>query len=172
MAMCFMFPIASFTAKAPLGIPVSGELNLVAKENPSLLNDILNGDAVTMGQKGFIKVWPLTVLTILSGLIALLSMFLYKNRRILRNYKSALQNIGFVLIVNLLLGLNGGIDNWGHIGGLLGGLLLSWLCGPEIAFLLDESTRRPVMVDTVPRSRREISCLLVTLFFAAAAYAL
>ena len=80
MALCFMFPIASFTAKAPLGVPVSGELNLIAKENPSLMNDILNGEAVTMGQKGFIKVWPLTVLTILSGLIALLSMFLYKNR--------------------------------------------------------------------------------------------
>lgn len=110
--------------------------------------------------------------TALFGLIAAQAMFLYKNRRILRNYKSALQNIGFVIIVNLLLGMNGGIDNWGHIGGLLGGLLLSWLCGPEIAFILDENTRQPVMIDTVPRSRREISCLLVTLFFAAAAYAL
>ena len=80
LAMCFMFPIASFTAKAPLGVPVSGELNLIAKENPSLMNDILNGDAVTMGQKGYIKVWPLTTLTILSALVALVSMFLFKNR--------------------------------------------------------------------------------------------
>ena len=55
LAMSFMFPIASFTAKAPLGIPVSGELNLIAKENPSLMNDILNGNAVTMGQKDYIK---------------------------------------------------------------------------------------------------------------------
>ena len=80
LAMCFMFPLASFTAKAPLGIPVSGELNLIAKENPSLMNDILNGEAVTMGQKDYIKVWPLTVLTALSALIALVSLFLYKNR--------------------------------------------------------------------------------------------
>ena len=80
MAMCFMFPLASFTAKAPLGVPVSGELNLIAKENPNLMNDILNGEAVTMGQKEYIKVWPLTVLTTLSALITLVAMFLYKNR--------------------------------------------------------------------------------------------
>ena len=80
MAMCFMFPIASFNAKAPLGVPVSGELNLIAKENPSLMNDILNGEAVTMGQKGYIKVWPLIVLTLASALIALVSLFMYKNR--------------------------------------------------------------------------------------------
>lgn len=80
MAMSFMFPLATFMAKAPLGVPVSGELNLIAKENPSLMNDILNGEAVTMGQKEYIKVWPLTVLTILSTVVALVAMFLFKNR--------------------------------------------------------------------------------------------
>ena len=109
--------------------------------------------------------------TALFGLIAAQAMFIYKNRAILRNYKSALQNIGLVIVVNLLLGLNGGIDNWGHLGGLLGGLLLAWLIGPEIAFVFDPQTQKPVMIDTVPKSRREISCLLVTLFFAAAAFA-
>ena len=110
--------------------------------------------------------------TALFGLIAAQAMFLYKNRAILRNYKRALQNIGFVIVMNLMLGLSGGIDNWGHLGGLLSGLLLSWLIGPEICFIFDPQTRKPVMFDTVPRSRREISCLLVTLFFAAAAWAL
>ena len=109
--------------------------------------------------------------TAIFGLLAAQAMFLWKNRRIIRNYKRALQNIGFVLIVNLLLGLNGGIDNWGHFGGLLGGLLLSYLMGPEITFIYDEANDRTVMVNTVPRSRREISCLLTTLFFAALAYA-
>lgn len=80
MAMCFMFPLASFDAKAPLGVPVSGELNLIPKENPSLMNDILNGEAVTMGQREYIKVWPLMVLTILSAALALVAMFLFKNR--------------------------------------------------------------------------------------------
>lgn len=110
--------------------------------------------------------------TALFGLIAAQAMFLYKNRAILRNYKSALQNIGLVIVMNLLLGLSGGIDNWGHLGGLFGGLLLAWLIGPEIVFIYDPQKQKPVMIDTVPKSRREISCLLVTLFFAAAAYAL
>ena len=54
---------------------------------------------------------------------------------------------------------------------LIGGLLLSWMCGPEIAFVYDPQNQRPVMIDTVPKSRREISCLLVTLFLAAAVLA-
>ena len=110
--------------------------------------------------------------TALFGLIAAQAMFLYKNRAILRNYKHALQNIGFVIVMNLVMGLSGGIDNWGHLGGLLGGLLLSWLIGPEISFIYDPQKQKPVMIDTVPKSRREISCLLVTLFLAAAAWAL
>ena len=109
--------------------------------------------------------------TALFGLIAAQALFLYKNRRILRNYKRALQNIGFVILINLALGLRGGIDNWGHLGGLLGGALLAWLCGPELGFAFNEADQKPVMYDTVPRSRREISYLLVTLFIAAAALA-
>ena len=80
MAMTLMFPIASFTGKAPLGVPVSGELNLIAKDNPNLMNEILEGQPVTMSQKGFIKVWPLTVLSILTTTIAMVTVFLYKNR--------------------------------------------------------------------------------------------
>ena len=110
--------------------------------------------------------------TALFGLIAAQAMFIYKNRAILRNYKSALQNIGLVIVMNLALGMKGGIDNWGHLGGLLTGLLLAWLIGPEIVFVFDPERQKPVMIDTVPKSRREISCLLVTLFLAAAAWAL
>ena len=33
-----------------------------------------------MSQKGFIKVWPLTVLSILTATIAMVTVFLYKNR--------------------------------------------------------------------------------------------
>ena len=80
MVMEFMFPLATFTAKSPLGIPVYGELNLIAKENPNLMNDILNNEAVTMGQKDYIKVWPLTTLTVLSAVLSLVAMFLFKNR--------------------------------------------------------------------------------------------
>ena len=110
--------------------------------------------------------------TALFGLIGAQAIFIYKNRRIMRNYRAALRNIAFVLVVNLMIGLSGGIDNWGHLGGLAGGTLLAWMCGPEIAFILDRETQNPVMVNTVPRSRIEISCALVTAFFAAFAFAL
>lgn len=109
--------------------------------------------------------------TALFGLIGAQAMFLYKNRRILRNYKAALRNIAFVLIVNLAIGLSGGIDNWGHLGGLAGGLLLAWMCGPEIGFIIDANNKKPRMINMVPRKRIEISCLLVTVFFAAFAFA-
>ena len=109
--------------------------------------------------------------TALFGLIAAQAMFFYKNRSILRNYKRAMQNIGFVIIMNLAIGLSGGIDNWGHLGGLLSGLLLAWMCGPEISFIYNTDEHKPVLVDTIPKSRREISYLLVTLFLAAAAIA-
>ena len=80
LVFCFAFPIATFNAKAPLGVPVSGALNLIPKDNPEMMNEILNGQPVTMGQKGFIKTWPLMVLTLATIAIALVSIFFYKNR--------------------------------------------------------------------------------------------
>ena len=71
LVFCFAFPMATFTAKAPLGVPVSGALNLLPKDNPELMNEILNGQPVTMGQKGFIKTWPLMVLTLVGIAIIL-----------------------------------------------------------------------------------------------------
>ncbi len=79
-AACFLFPIASFQAMAPMGNKVTGDLNLVAKDVPEMMSQILNGEAVTMGQKGFINIWPLTVLTILTVAVTLVCIFLYKNR--------------------------------------------------------------------------------------------
>jgi rhomboid protease GluP len=33
-------------------------------------------------------------------------------------------------VVNLVIGLSPGIDDWGHVGGLLAGILFSWFGGP------------------------------------------
>ena len=39
--------------------------------------------------------------------------------------------IVFIVAINLLLDLTPGIDIWGHIGGLLGGLIFTFFAGPR-----------------------------------------
>ena len=80
MAVSFLFPIASFEGKAPLGRTVKGDLNLVAKDVPETMSQILNGGPVTIGQKGFVNTWPLLVLVALVIAISIVSIFLYKKR--------------------------------------------------------------------------------------------
>ncbi len=45
--------------------------------------------------------------------------------------RGALNNVIFVVAINLFLGLQPGIDNWGHVGGLMGGLIFAWFAGPQ-----------------------------------------
>jgi rhomboid protease GluP len=72
--------------------------------------------------------------TALFGLIAAQGMFIYQNRKIFgRQSMRLLANVGVVVVINLALGLSPGIDNWGHVGGLLGGALFAWLAGPKLA---------------------------------------
>jgi rhomboid protease GluP len=37
-----------------------------------------------------------------------------------------------VAVINLVIGLSPGIDNWGHLGGLIGGLIFTWFGGPKL----------------------------------------
>jgi len=70
--------------------------------------------------------------TAIFGLIAAQGVFYYQNRLLFRNHaRQVVYNIVALIAINLLIGLSPGIDNWGHIGGLLGGLLFTWLGGPQ-----------------------------------------
>ncbi|KAF0112212.1 MAG: rhomboid family protein [Chloroflexi bacterium] len=71
--------------------------------------------------------------TAVFGLVAAEAVFIFKNRNLFGNRaRSMLMNLGLIIIVNLALGLSAGsgIDNWGHLGGLAGGLIFAWEAGP------------------------------------------
>ncbi len=69
--------------------------------------------------------------TSIFGLLGAEGVFLYQNRKIFGgNAQRALSNIIVIAVINLLIGLSPGIDNWGHVGGLLGGTLFAWSAGP------------------------------------------
>ncbi|NPV56785.1 MAG: rhomboid family intramembrane serine protease [Anaerolineae bacterium] len=69
--------------------------------------------------------------TAVFGLVAAEGVFVYRNRFLFgQQYRQIITNIVMVVGINLVLGLNPGIDNWGHLGGLLAGLLFTWFAGP------------------------------------------
>lgn len=68
--------------------------------------------------------------TAIFGLIGAQGVFFYHNRAIFgAATRAALNGIVTIAAVNLIIGLNPGIDNWGHIGGLIGGVVFAWLGG-------------------------------------------
>ena len=69
--------------------------------------------------------------TAIFGIIGAEGVFLLQNRKLFAGqFRNAIGNVIFVVAVNLFLGLAPTIDNWGHIGGLLGGLIFTSFAGP------------------------------------------
>ncbi len=75
--------------------------------------------------------------TSIFGLVSAEAVFVYRNRELFgKQARSMLGNLFLIVAVNLMLGLSPGIDNWGHIGGLLGGLAFAWTSGPLLVVKL------------------------------------
>ena len=55
----------------------------------------------------------------------------YRNQHILANTRQHIRSIVQVIAINLLIGLAPGIDNWAHLGGLIGGVTLGWFITPR-----------------------------------------
>ncbi|MCJ7718054.1 MAG: rhomboid family intramembrane serine protease, partial [Anaerolineales bacterium] len=69
--------------------------------------------------------------TAIFGLLGAEGVFIYQHRNLFGDQsKVALRQIIQVAAINLLIGLSPGIDNWGHLGGLIGGAIFSWFGGP------------------------------------------
>ena len=94
--------------------------------------------------------------TAVFGLIGAEAVFLIQNRKLFAGqFNRAIGNVIFVILINLfLVGSIPGIDNWGHIGGLLSGLMFTSLAGPlwtvESNFLgyslVDKRSAREVII--------------------------
>lgn len=71
--------------------------------------------------------------TSIFGLLGAVGVLIYQNRSIFGPIaRQALSQVVIIAVINLIIGLTPGssIDNWGHIGGLVGGTLFAWFAGP------------------------------------------
>ncbi len=84
------------------------------------------------------------------AIFAAQAVHLRQHRGVYVNAQARLRHMAFLIGINLVLGFMPGsrIDNWGHIGGMLGGALLAWRIGPILP--------RPT---APPRSLREFARL-------------
>jgi len=62
------------------------------------------------------------------------AVHLYQHRNVYRNVQGQLRQIVLLIGFNVLIGFTPGsrIDNWGHIGGLIGGAILAWRIAPRL----------------------------------------
>ncbi len=94
------------------------------------------------------------------GLLGALAAFLYLHRATFGQFGAMqLRQLLFVALINLGLGLSPGIDNWGHVGGMLAGAGLAWFLGPRFTTALLPDGR-PRLVDQRPREELTVRLAL------------
>ncbi|XP_024040050.1 RHOMBOID-like protein 10, chloroplastic isoform X3 [Citrus clementina] len=85
------------------------------------------------------------------GLVGSFAVFIMRHRNILGGSKEELQHLAKVIIFNMAIGLLiKGIDNWGHVGGLLGGAAISWLLGPALKYEFTSDDGFRIFSDRAP----------------------
>lgn len=82
------------------------------------------------------------------AIFAAQAVHLYQHRNLYQNVRGQLQQMVFLIAMNLFIGFVPGsrIDNWGHIGGLIGGVILAWRISPRL--------QRPTFA---PKSMKELA---------------
>ena len=116
------------------------------------------------------KVDSLGASTAIFGLVGAQGMFLVQNRKLFAGqFRSAIGNIIFIVVINLVvIGSIANVDNWGHVGGLVGGLIFTWFAGP----LWEVEGISPMLHLEDQRPTREvlIGAAMVVLIFGALAF--
>lgn len=94
---------------------------------------VLSGFAGNVLSMVFTPATSLGSSTAIFGLLAAQGVFFYQNQRLFgKNAQRALSQIAVIAVINFLIGLSPAIDNWGHLGGFIGGLSFSWMAGPKL----------------------------------------
>jgi rhomboid protease GluP len=83
---------------------------------------------------GSIAGWSVGASGAVFAIFAAEAAHLYHHRGLYPNVRARLQHMLILIVINLVIGFAPGsrIDNWGHIGGMLGGLALAWRIGPRL----------------------------------------
>jgi len=107
--------------------------------------------------------------TAIFGLIGAEAMFLIQNRKLFADrFRGAIGNVIFVIAINLfVIGSLPFIDNWGHIGGLVGGLMFTSFAGP--LWNVEASQFGYSLVDKRPAREIIIGAAVVVFIFGALA---
>lgn len=103
--------------------------------------------------------------TALFGLMGAQVVFVLHNRLYLAdNGKAAMQNALLLIVLNVVIGFGIGADNWGHIGGLAGGMLFAWFGGPKLD-LAEIAFPRFQLIDARTWAEKWFAAALVMLVF-------
>ncbi|CAM0951654.1 unnamed protein product [Alopecurus aequalis] len=88
------------------------------------------------------------------GLVGAYAVYTWRHRKLLGRGKESLEQIARVVVLNMGMGLlSRGIDNWGHLGGLLGGVAMAWFLGPDLQYQYVAKDGRVVFKDNAPFPR-------------------
>jgi rhomboid protease GluP len=97
-----------------------------------LLLYLVSGFAGVVASFVFTQAPSLGASTAIFGILGAQGVFAYQNQKVFGpQARRVLRNIINIAIVNFVLGLTPGIDNWGHLGGLIGGVMVAWFGGPK-----------------------------------------
>lgn len=96
------------------------------------------------------------------GLIGGLAVYFYRYRKQMSAGSRPLANLVTIALYNLFYGfIAPGIDNWGHLGGLLAGTVLGWFFAPEYQVVFSPASLSPALVDVGRPVRRWMGVALV-----------